>query len=317
MFIRMSNEPNDTPPIETVPPEDRTEALGLLLSHLAPSDAAGQVANLLSAEKSGEISLEGLLCTRGGEKLSGVVMVQVQPGRTAALWPPRTTAGQPEALAQRLIQAACDFLVAGDVRTVQVLLGRSNEKDVALLESTGFSRLADLLYMVSTADTFPNSPPQAPLEFEPYRLESHERLATVVEATYRETLDCPELDGARPIEEVLDGYRETGLFDPDRWLIVRHDGKDVGCLLLADHPPHDNWELVYMGLTVEARGHAWGRDVARHAQWLTHIAGRARLVVAVDAANRPAVKMYAAVGFKTWERCTVYVKVFGGDDCNC
>jgi len=312
----MSSETNDTPPIETVPPEDHAEALRLLLSHLAPSDAAGQVANLLSAEKTGEMCLDGLLCVRSGKEISGVILAQVQPGRTAAMWPPRTSVEMPETVAERLIAAAFDFLAKRGVRTVQVLLGQSSGEDESRLKSAGFERLADLLYMVSAADTFPKSPPRPPIEFEPYRLESHQRLAAVVEATYRETLDCPALDGARPMDEVLEGYRETGVFDPDRWLIVRHEGKDIGCLLLADHPRHDNWELVYMGLTVDARGHGWGEDIAQHAQWLTNLAGRARLVVAVDAANRPAVKMYAAVGFKTWERCTVYMKVFGGDGCS-
>jgi mycothiol synthase len=311
----MSSETDDSPAIETVLPEARGEALGLLLSHLAPSDAAGQVRTLLSAAKNGEISLDGLLCTHSEGKLSGVVLTQVQPGCTAALWPPRTTADEPQAVTQRLIEAACDFLVEKGVRTVQALLGRSGGEDDALLRSAGFKRLADLLYMVSTQDTFPKRPPQTPLQFEPYRLEQHQRLAAIVEATYQETLDCPELDGARPIDEVLEGYRETGVFDPDRWLIVRHDGEDIGCLLLADHPTHDNWELVYMGLTVATRGKAWGQPIAAHAQWLTHLAGRSRLVVAVDAANHPAVKMYAAVGFETWERCTVYVKVFSVDDC--
>ena len=307
----MSNEADTSPPIEPVPPEDRGAALNLLLSHLAAPDAAGQVRTLLSAAEAGEMSLEGLLGVRRSGRFVGVVLAQVQPGHTAAVWPPRTTADhQPARIAEELLEAACQFLARNDVRTAQALVDRARSSDGALLGSAGFQRLAELLYMVSPSGTFPSSPPRTPLGFEPYCSENQQRLARVVGASYQQTLDCPQLDGVRPLDDVLEGYRQTGVFDPDRWLIVRHDGEDVGCLLLADHPNHDNWELVYMGLMVEARGNGWGRDISRHAQWLTHVAGRSRLVVAVDAANRPAVRMYSAVGFETWERCNVYLKVF-------
>ena len=66
-----------------------------------------------------------------------------------------------------------------------------------------------------------------------------------------------------PTEEVLSGYRTTGVFDPQRWLLVRQDGEDVGCLLLADHPTSSQWELVYMGLVPEVRGRGLGIELVR------------------------------------------------------
>jgi RimJ/RimL family protein N-acetyltransferase len=87
---------------------------------------------------------------------------------------------------------------------------------------------------------------------------------------------------------------------------MRHNDQAVGCLLLTDHPEYGNVELVYMGLTPSARGRGWGMDIARFAQWQTRQLGRARLVVAVDAANKPAIKMYSAVGFQAWDRRRVY-----------
>jgi len=136
-------------------------------------------------------------------------------------------------------------------------------------------------------------------------------LAHIVEATYEQSLDCPAMDGLRSIEDILDGYRATGRFDPSRWLIVEHEGRDVGCLLLTDHPMHENWELVYMGVVARDRGHGWGVEIARHAQWLTRQAGRPRLVLAVDAANGPGIEMYSAAGFQAWDRRAVYLRTFG------
>jgi hypothetical protein len=79
-------------------------------------------------------------------------------------------------------------------------------------------------------------------------------------------------------------------------------------LLLADHPDDDQWELVYMGIIPAARGRGWGLQITRHAQWLTGCAARRRLILAVDAANQPAVAMYAAAGFQTWNRRSAFVK---------
>jgi ribosomal protein S18 acetylase RimI-like enzyme len=109
---------------------------------------------------------------------------------------------------------------------------------------------------------------------------------------------------------VLAGYCPSGPPDPDHWLIVRHGDKDVGCLLITLHPAQAVGELTYMGVVPASRGNGWGIDIARHALWKMHKAGYSRMVVAVDAANEPALRMYAAVGFQAWDQRLVYVKVF-------
>jgi ribosomal protein S18 acetylase RimI-like enzyme len=100
------------------------------------------------------------------------------------------------------------------------------------------------------------------------------------------------------------------VFDPQRWLIVGEGRHDIGCLLLADYPRDDQWELVYMGLVREARGRGLGAAIVRHAQWLARQAERSRLVLAVDADNWPAIAVYVACGFVTWDHRSVYVRVF-------
>ena len=85
--------------------------------------------------------------------------------------------------------------------------------------------------------------------------------------------------------------------------------RDVGCLLLADHPRHNSMELLYLGLIPAARGRGWGKHLVRRAQGLTRLAGRSRLVLAVDAANAPAVQTYTATGFQAWQRRRLYVEV--------
>src|SRR5208283_2518855 len=117
------------------------------------------------------------------------------------------------------------------------------------------------------------------------------------------------VNGVRGVDDVLSGYRATGYFDPQRWFIIHHQDEDVGCLILTDYPEHSTWELIYIGLLSAARGRGWGVGSVRHAQWLCRQAQRKRLIAAVDAANEPALRMYAAAGFQSWDRTSVYIRV--------
>jgi ribosomal protein S18 acetylase RimI-like enzyme len=47
----------------------------------------------------------------------------------------------------------------------------------------------------------------------------------------------------------------------------------------------------------------------RHAQWLARQSGVPRLVLAVDVANTPALRLYAELGFIVFDRRTVCLKV--------
>jgi hypothetical protein len=94
---------------------------------------------------------------------------------------------------------------------------------------------------------------------------------------------------------------------------------------LAEYPQERNCELVYMGIVPEARGFAHGVEIVRFAQWITgklhqrendfkqksaqnakHTA--MRMVLAVDAANSPAIATYASAGFQTWDRRGVFLR---------
>jgi ribosomal protein S18 acetylase RimI-like enzyme len=168
--------------------------------------------------------------------------------------------------------------------------------------------LADLLYLTCEAERFPASATKNELEFVEYEETQRDRLIDLVEQTYQGSLDCPALNGARRLEDVLAGYRATGSYRAENWLIAREAERDVGVLLLTDHPSARHWELMYMGLVPAARGRALGRQITRHALWLGKCAGVERIVVAVDAANRPALAVYERAGFAAWDRRSVFVR---------
>ncbi len=198
-----------------------------------------------------------------------------------------------------------------ETRMAQALLPTDAGSDAETLVAAGFHHVSDLLYLVCLAEQFPPSPPCRELQFESYSSAQHARFPELVDATYEDTLDCPAVNGVRCIDDVLQGYRATGQFDPGRWFIVRHQGEPVGCLILTDYPEHATWELIYMGILPLARGRGFGVEIVRHALWLAGQAASKRLVLAVDAINEPALRMYAAAGFQAWDRKSVFVRIFG------
>lgn len=318
--ICMTSSDTETMPIGHCPEPRQSEALELVFGQRDEAERDAQIEALRKSAERNTGSLEFLFEARRGGRLVGAALAAAQAGRTAMVWPPRLVDGEPEGEAARLLDAVLVKLAESRVQLAQALLTVDATADAALLKRCGFFHAADLLYLVCQATAFPTSQVESELDFESYCEANQVRFKRVVEATYEETLDCPQLDGVREITDVLAGYRATGVFSAARWLLVAYQGQDVGCLILSDNPDQDQWELVYMGVVPLRRGRRWGLAIVRHAQWLVRRAGRKRLVLAVDMANEPALRLYREAGFKARNRRRVFLKAVGGqasDDSAC
>jgi mycothiol synthase len=299
------------------PPERRGAAVALVLREIAPSQRREIAGELLDSD-GGAVLSEALYVALCRERLVGAAWGQRQPGNTAILWPPRLVADEDLRTAGLLADAVVRQLDAAGVEMAQALLPSQEFELLPVLTAAGFAHLADLIYLSCEAAQFPTRPPECEgLQFAVHDAAERGRLIEVVERTYEGTLDCAGLNGMRRMDDVIDGYRETGVFRPENWLIAvsrpsassGQGERDVGVLLLADHPRAQHWELMYMGLVPEARGNGWGCEIVRQAQWLAQRAGTERIVLAVDAANRPALAMYERAGFAAWDRRSVFVRV--------
>jgi ribosomal protein S18 acetylase RimI-like enzyme len=301
--------PDELPAIVPCPPHLRTEALALVLRNVEPDQRAKVVSQTHGNASAPDGPGDPLFVALAEGQLCGAAWGQRQPGNTALLWPPQCLNDGGQNTAAALAQAVVGALDAIGVDVTQMLLPARDPELEAALATAGFRHAADVLHL---AWTTPRRTAQAPdhseLQFEPYDESQHARLAQLIERTYEATRDCPALNGARHIDDVIAGYRATGTFRPEHWLLVRAEEHDVGILLLADHPADRQWELVYMGVVPEARGRGWGLAITRHAQRLALRAGVERLVLAVDAANEPALAAYRRAGFFAWDRRTVYVR---------
>ncbi len=279
----------------------------LALSMVPAADRLRHIAAWNGAIRSGKAAL--WIGTRE-RQIVAAMLAEVQPGRTAVVSCPRSIEGESPEAAGAVLRHVIDQLRRAGVTLVQAIPPKHVAAIAELFLAAGFQQACELLYLVSVCADFPVACPDDGLEMIPSASDRDDRLVHVIEQTYEGSLDCPQFATGRSFDDVLAGYRAVGEFDAARWLIVRQNGADVGCLLLADHPDSNAWEMVYMGVIPDVRGRGLGVALARRAQWLTAQAGRQRLTTAVDADNSPAIAAYAAAGFIGWDRRTVFLRSF-------
>ena len=136
------------------------------------------------------------------------------------------------------------------------------------------------------------------LAFVPHHELSSNEWSQLVESTYVDTRDVPELNGLRDIESTLEGYGSTIEGSPKTWWAVQCQGVNIGCLLLT--PTATKWcEITYLGLVPERRGQSLSKVVMNFVRDWAMEWGIEGLTLAVDLRNTPAIRLYQSSGFVT------------------
>jgi GNAT superfamily N-acetyltransferase len=136
------------------------------------------------------------------------------------------------------------------------------------------------------------------LRIEPYESLPYETWVALLEATYQETSDVPELADLRSTRKALEGYRSHRTPGVEGWYAIWCRGVLAGCLILArNHFPVG--EINYLGLIPEFRAQGHSRALMRFAlDWMA--AERCtKVALAVDCRNEPAMRVYQKWGFET------------------
>lgn len=269
-----------------------------------------------------------LVAASDQESLQGVVLAECLPGKSAVVMTPQLIPDRAadDSLARDLLAHLEQSLQAGQTLLAQALTAKRNDVAARRFLAAGFEFASDLLYLVADCPApLLAEPHQDEDDALPFQIVAHPpqdvaRWGELLERTYIDTLDCPAVEGLRPMADVLAGYRDIGRARGDWWFIARHDGQDVGCLLLAEHGSsdpasvdptsfdHAQAELIYMGIAPEARGQGWGYHLAREAQRIAQSSGCRQLILSVDADNAPALRHYLAAGFRIWEQRVIWIK---------
>ncbi|MFO0950210.1 MAG: GNAT family N-acetyltransferase [Isosphaeraceae bacterium] len=300
------------PDVSPCSPEERRAALSVLYRRVPASLRGRLVEEALEESARGRIDLSGLWVARTRRRgVIGALLTQALAGRAAAVWAPEVDAvwGR-AATAAELVRTALRGMRDRGFVLAQALLDESAPRQAAAdLEAGGMPEVTELLYLELDTNCPVAVPAGAPkVDWAGYGPETEADLRAVLEATYAGSLDMPELDGLRSLDDVLTSHRAAGRFVPERWRVghVRGEPAAACVLLLSEILDRDAWEVAYLGLTETARGRGLGRAALAHARELAegHVP---RIELAVDARNTPARRLYDAAGLRPFDRRSVHL----------
>lgn len=286
-------------PVTRLTPSELTAALPRLLSpdDRTPADRIS-VDNFLRYLEVTGLPWEGW---RGGSAAAprALALVLLIPGRTGMLLgAPPGALGIDAEDQEALLRTALEDLRPRGLHYLQALLPPEAQGQQALLGRVGFRPLAPLLYLQRGA-TYPWVDPPAPEEGDwlAFREDRRRFFQDVLVQTYLESLDCPELNGLRPPEDILAAHQASGEFRPELWEILMRDGAPAGCLLLSRLPNAAAVEVVYMGVPSAARRQGAGRLLLRRALQQVRAQHVQTLTLVVDGRNKPARALYESFNF--------------------
>jgi mycothiol synthase len=320
------------PQIAPCSAECRGPALEVLYRRIPEALRYRLIVEVLDEARRGEIDLSGLWIARERTgRIIGALLTQPLAGKAAAVWAPEVMPSwRRPSLAAGLIKAALADLKARGFLLAQAVLDESAGSRAARdLKRGGMPPVTELLYLErdtslalakgdseftqgESRDGPCGSRTGAAFEWWPFEPALESEFRAVLQATYSGSLDMPELEGTRSLDDILESHRATGRFVAERWRLGRVPGKPdaASVLLMSEVSGRDAWEVVYLGLTPPARGLGLGQDVLRHAIELAgcHVS---RLELAVDRRNIPAARLYQSTGFIARDRRTVHLAILG------
>jgi len=238
----------------------------------------------------------------------GAIFGYPAPGKIGIVYPASIDADLGANAMAGLYQRLDEFLAARGCKILQAMVDVADPDADTVLRSMNYACLGQIAFLV--ADNLRDLPCPMPAAVRLVAIADagHLDLPDLVLRTYQGSLDCPEIDGVRAIEDVLDGYRATGVTADRHWQLLLCDDRPAGCLLLGEHKLHQ-WELIYMGVEPKSRGCGLGELMVDFAKTYAARHGALAMSLAVDTRNTPALRVYRQRGFREWIRRQVYFKV--------
>ena len=293
-------------------PSDWSEAFALLFQQVEAEQQPLRIANAIQLIERGELNPEGTFVLPEEGRLSGVLLCLIVPGSTALVWPPQVF--QDEHRHQRedlLLRHALAWLRGRGVKLAQTLLHPEDLAQGQSLLRNGFCHISHLLYLRHDLHFAPASLGLSThLDFLTFADVDRSLFEKVLDRTYEDSLDCPEINGVRAIEEVIAGHQAQGGHDPQYWWVARANGRPVGVALTTALAETDDWDLSYLGIVPEARRQGFGREVLLHVLVEARAAAVHHVSLCVDGRNEPARRLYQGLGFEVFDRREVFLALW-------
>lgn len=236
-------------------------------------------------------------------QVRAATLIQAMPGALGLAWPPRAESAE---VANALALAACIWLRGRGVKVCQAFATSDEEESrMASLERCGFQRTTQLVSLCCALGTEGS---RSSLAFAAEQPPFTEAFRAALLATDRNTLDCPELNGARTDDELFASFAEPT--PGAEWHLARGAGEPVGVVMLAPGERAGERELAYLGVVPNARRRGFGGELLAFARAEAARAGASSLSVSVDSRNNPALQLYHRGGFAETGRRMVWLADF-------
>jgi ribosomal protein S18 acetylase RimI-like enzyme len=302
------------PALRTAPvsPSGRPEALAMLLTgRPRPEDPA--VPNFLKYAAQHGLSLSGLWAGRQDGRVVTAALVVPGVGKTAVAFVSPIAGRRWIEPTASTLSAAISQIDGEAVRLVQMLLDPGEALRTQTIQTAGFRFLAELIYMQrsirqaeqASAPTLDGRPLEPVLWSEQHR----SLFRQAIDESYEDTLDCPGLLGLRETDDIIAGHRNTGEFTPEHWKVWTDRGEPIAITLLAKAAEQEGHELVYLGVVKRCRGQGLGLALMRQILADLSAIRSKRLFLAVDERNRPAMKLYRDLGFRSIARKVAWIYI--------
>jgi mycothiol synthase len=291
--------------ITTAAPEEWPAAFALALRHLGEDIRPARLLKALELAAAGEIDPEGIFVARAAAGLCGVVVCIPLPGASGLFWLPKTHPPD-AALEDRLVRTALAWLRGRGTKLAQAILNALDIPAAGSLLRCGFRLVTRLEYLEHTLAAVPPLPP-ARLHLITYSEETREVFHATLLRTYEGTLDCPELNGVRTIDEIIAGHIAQGRFRPERWWLALEGDRPIAVVMVTEVQDMEAWDLSYLGVVPEARRRGVGRELAQQVLQAAQTAQAPKVILAVDNRNQPARQLYLDLGFLSVDFREVYL----------
>jgi len=182
---------------------------------------------------------------------------------------------------------------------LQVLLDSNDSvrRDICL--HAGFRCLTDLIYLKrSLSIKNPIVSVESMVEWTGYSEQHYELFKKIIMKTYIQSLDCPEMEDLRDMEDVMKSHRAAGKFDPRWWRLLLWNDQPAGVLLMTPLSCGTIMELTYMGVCPDTRGRGFGKNILIEALQCGREYGASSIVLAVDRRNHFARDLYRTFQFE-------------------
>ena len=311
VFRRMTISSNHLPsPVgspERIKPNEIEQAIRVLVH----GDRAAAT-RFLEYAKASNLALDQTWVLRNPSGEIGMTALAAPAvGRTAMIFASRPTDRAAAIKAGVLIDATATGCRSMGVDLAQALIDPVDSLEESMFVAGGFHRLAQLDYLerpVPRFGTIQTPALDANVEIRSWNQDDHAGLIDLLDRTYEDTLDCPGLAGLRQTQDILAGHLASGTVQPQWWHILYVDGKAEGALLFNRGNDGASIELVYLGLTAKIRGRGFGKTLLTFGLSLVDGDDARTVVLAVDRANLPAVRLYRRAGFRHSVRRTAVVR---------